>query len=245
MSRFLRIGILIFFFLIMVTCMKTLSINTEQEKTAILYCLKEMDSFYKEDQFIIQRSVFAKPEWIVIWLEINSPHTEFEPTDNNVMELTKRKLTDLEAKGFCTDNYISRLGKRITSGEIMNPGMLLTGHEWGDNVSGLLAETLHFDHLPIFDTEGYNPVFTENEKLSSEEIDAWHKRRITFSDDTTAFYTLIYTEIGISITERQYAFFIIRLKKVKNAWKIDDIVIKKDTRENILALYDKSMGLRK
>jgi hypothetical protein len=225
--------------------MKTLSINTEQEKTAILNLLKEMDSFYKEDRFIIQRSVFAKPEWIVMWLEINSPHTRFEPTDKNVMELTKRKLTDLEAKGFCTDKYISLLKQRITSGEIMNLGMLLTGHQWGDNLSGILADTLHFDHLPIFDAEGYNPVFQENEKLSKGEIDAWHKRRITFANDDTASYTLIYTEVGISIRERQYAFFIIRFKKADNTWKVDDIVIKEDSRKNILALYDKSMGYRK
>ncbi|MBN2536633.1 MAG: hypothetical protein JXB88_27370 [Spirochaetales bacterium] len=225
--------------------MKNFSINTDQETMAILTLLKEADSFYKRDGFIIHRALFPQPEWVVNWLGIPAPGIKFEPTENNIKELTKKKLNDLEAKGFCTGRYISRLKQRITSDEMMNPGMLLTGHQWGDNLFGLLADTTHFDHLPIFDVEGDNTVFLENEKLSREEIDAWQKHRITFTDVNTASYTLIYTEIGISIKERQYAFFIIRFKKADNTWKVDDMTIKEDSRKNILSLYDKSMEYRK
>ena len=59
--------------------------------------------------------------------------------------------------GICTDQYISRLKQRIAAGEVMNMGMLLSGHEWGDNLSGVMADTTHFDYLPMFDAKDTIP----------------------------------------------------------------------------------------
>jgi hypothetical protein len=224
--------------------MKTLPINTEQETTAIFTLLKELDSFYKEDRFLIRKVLYPQEEWTVAWLGAHTTVKQFVPTDDNIRELIKGKSALLKSKGWCTDKYISILEQRIASDTVMNLGMLLTGHEWGDNLSGLLADATYLDYLPMFDAEGYNPVLPQNEKLGENEIDAWHKRRIAFIDQNAASYTLLYTELGIAIEERELAFFIIGLKKVENRWKIDDMAIKEDSRKNILSFYGKSMDVR-
>ncbi len=245
MARCVKTGILIFLCMTAGTCMKTLSIDSEREKASVLSLLKELDSFYKEDGFIVQRVLFPNEEWTATWLGVKSPDRVFDPTDANIRSLMKKKANDPEFRRLCTDSYLSRIDERISKDRTVNFGIALTDHEWGDNLSGTMADPTYLDYLPRFDAEGYNPILAENEKLTPGQIDAWHKARIVFGDDTTAAYTLLYTEVGLAARERELAFFVIKLAKTPNGWKIDDIAIKEDTKQNILSFYEKSMESRK
>ncbi len=240
MVRLLQKSVLVLLCLTMGACVKTPPKNPEQESSKILALLKELDSFYKEDRFYIARVLYPQQQWTAVWIGINTTGRQFDPTEKNVGEYSQEKLAELKRKHVCTDRYISVLEGRISTGATLNPGMLLTGHEWGDNLSGLMADATFLDYLPSFDAEGSNPVFAENEKLGEKEIDDWHKRRIEVSDENTASYILLYPEIGIAVKERELAFFAIRLKKEVEGWKVDDISIKEDSRKNILAFYNRS-----
>lgn len=232
-------------FIVIFGCKKALPINVEQEKELVFETLQKLDNWYLKDHYLIVRILFPEPEWTFVWLTNNVLESRnIGTTDAEIKEQVRKKVDELKAADLCSENYLEILKQRLNSDSVMNTGMLLTDHEWGDNLYGMLGVKEFLDYLPSFDAEGYNPVSIENENFTDEMVAAWHKRRITFESNTSAAYTLMYTETGVGLRERENAFYIISLQKENGQWKVSDIKIKEVPHNELMELYDKSTAQR-
>jgi hypothetical protein len=237
--------ILLFMFTISILgCSNAQNINSEEDKEAIFDLLHQLDTCYKQDGYIVIRALYPEPTWVIEWLRIYLGGTNIGNSDAEIKAITERKAKELENLKCFTPDYTSKLNQRLKMDSVINPGILLTGHSWGDNLNGMMATQAHLDFLPMFETEGYDPIFIENEALTKEEWVSWHKHRITFPKKNKAEYTLLYSEAGISIMERQDAFYIISFIKEDEQWKISDITIREASRKDILEFYDESRSHR-
>ncbi len=237
--------ILLFMFTIPILgCSNAQNINSEEDKEAIFDILHQLDTWYKQDGYIVIRALYPEPSWVIQWLGIYLGGTNIGNSDAEIKAITERKAKELETLKCLIPDYTNNLDQRLKMDSLMNPGILLTGHSWGDNLNGIMATQVYLDFLPMFEAEGYDPIFIENEALTKEEWVSWHKRRITFPKKNKAEYTLLYSEVGAPIIERQDAFYIISFIKVDEQWKISDITIREASRKEILEFYDESRSHR-
>jgi hypothetical protein len=229
--------------LVNVTACNTM--DEKMEKDKIYKVLKQLDAFYQSDGYIINKSAFPPFEWTISTSAVVKNYGKIDLSDSNIKSMVTQKLKALENLNLCTAKYTGILNTR--NNKALSLGMLLISHAYSDNILGLMAQKASFDYYPPnSNPDGpTDPILLKNDKLTETQIEEWHKRHISLTDTNQATYKVMYTEVGLPVTERANAFFTISLVKEDGIWKIDDISIKEISETDMMTFWKKNLEIRK
>jgi len=221
----------------------TLSLNlysqkgNNPEKDEIYSIVKTIDDWYTIG-YIKYWNVTNK--WYIKGAESGLLKKKYtvENYNNYVIE----RIKSIDTLGVLTDNYYQDLLMRLNRTGKFNEAMILTNHQYGDMVRSFLVERRYMDGIPAFWPEE-NIFADENENLSDSEYIEWHKERIIVDSINKAVYKIFYEEVGDSHND-DYHLLKIYFMKESGQWKIDDIIIEEQTKEEATKFYNENVERR-
>jgi hypothetical protein len=211
------------------------------EKEAIYSIIQQLHDWYVSENFLIVKVKNATTPWAIERLPGYSGNVIFPLNGEAIYKLVERKISELADNGLCHPDFIETLRQRLDENRHESHlGMILSNHEWGDNLRDMMASKDFLDYLPSFDAEGNNPVFERNATFSDEKVKDWHKNRITIINDKNAEYNVLYTEVGLAVESREKAFFTLSFFQSNDVWRINDISIVEVNRQTLIEFYEKN-----
>ena len=211
--------------------------ETDLEKDKIYSVLKIMDNWYTVG-YVKYWNITNK--WYIKGNKSDQIKKEYNIENYNDYVIERIKAVD--TLGILTDNYYQTLLARLSKTGKFNEAMILTNHQYGDMVRSFLVERRYMDGIPSFWPEE-NIFAEENESLSDSDYIEWHKERITINTIDIATYKVFYEEVGDSHNDDYQLLKIVFLKE-DGQWKIDNMFIEEQTKEDAIKFYDENVERR-
>ena len=178
----------------------------------------------------------------------NSSELKKKYSKENYNQYVIERIKNINSLNLVTDKYYQSLIKRLNRNDDFNEAMILTNNAFGNMVNSFLVRTSRMDGIPTFWPEENIFANTNSEMSDSDNIE-WHKERINVENNNSSVYKLFYGEIGSSQGTAEgghgdYHLFKIMFVKEDGQWKIDDIVIEEQTKDEAIKFYDKNVERR-
>lgn len=167
-----------------------------------------------------------------------------EYSQDNYVNYVIERINSIDSLGIFTNRYMEVFQKRLQRNDKFNEAMILTDHNFGNMINSFLVKRNYMDGIPAFWPE--ENIFEEtNLRMSDLDYVNWHKDRILVNNDS-ATYKIFYGEIGLSQgssynSHGDYHLFVIKFLKENGAWKIDNMYIKEQSKEEALKFYDENV----
>ncbi len=183
-------------------------------------------------------------KWYLSGRESSKLKKQFSKEQYN--HYVNQRLLQIDSLNFFTASYIKTIKSRLKRKGKYNEAMILTNHEFGNMVNSFLVKRMHMDGIPAFWPEAN--IFHDPDMSDSAYIE-WHKNRITLLDDNKAKYKVFYGEVGDSQNSNpdghgDYHIVEIAFLNQSDGWKINNIEIKEQTREQAEKFYNENIKRR-
>lgn len=214
--------ILINICIMMYSCNSNVQVSTD-DKNQIFDILTLLENYFHPKENIINLNTRSNK-----WIYYNGRGTEVSDSDR--IALIILNIKKIEENHLASDDYLVMLKKSFDVNNNVNLGMILTNHQFGDQMLRVVPTRRSVDNE--YCLEGEWDGDEEYLNMSDLEFASFLKTRIHAISKNRALYTVPYAEASITIcnqAERKYYnynYYFIKGKDGK--WLLDDIRIEED-----------------
>lgn len=210
----------------------------EQEKGQIYLTIEQLNQWYNIG-YVIYFNVTKK--WYL--RGTNSSELKEKYTKDEYNNYVVDRIKHMDSLGILTSRYYDTLQNRLNRTEKFNEAMAFTNHQFGNMIRSFLVERQSMDGIPAFWPEA-NIFYEATSKMSDSAYIDWHKERININSENKAIYKVFYGEIGFSQYSEDYQLFKMFFVKEDGIWKIDNMVIEEQTKEEATKFYEENVDRR-
>jgi len=213
------------------------------EKNNIYSTIKSLDDWYKTGYVRFEN-------YTKTWHIKGEKSSELKKkySRENYNQYVIERIKNIDSLKIFTNEYYQTLLKRISRNDNFNEAMVLTDNMFGNMINSFLVRKSRMDGISAFWPE--ENIFEDtNMEMSDAEYIKWHKDRIILGNSNSATYKIFYGEIGFSQGTSEggygdYHLFKINFIKEDGQWKIDNILIEEQTKEEATKFYDENLERR-
>ena len=229
------------------TSLMTLNLYSQTEnnleKERIYNIIKTIDDWYK-------KGYVGYEDYTEAWYIDGENSSELKKiySKENYTKYVVDRIKNIDTLNLFTDTYYQTLLKRLDRNDEFNEAMILTCHRFGNMIKSFLVQKAWMDGISAFWPE--ENIFEEsNKNMSDSDYVEWHKERINIDNTNSAVYKIFYGEIGFSQGTAEgghgdYHLFKIVFLKEDGQWKIDNMFIEEQTKEDAIKFYDENVERR-
>jgi len=217
--------------------------ETDLEKERIYNIIKTIDNWYNMGYIRFENYTET---WHIKGKNSNELKKNY--SKENYTKYVIDRITKIDTLNLLTNTYYQTLLKRLDRNDEFNEAMILTNNKFGNMINSFLVQRSRMDGIPAFWPEA-NIFLESNKNMSDSDYVEWHKERINIDNTNSAVYKIFYGEIGFSQGTAEgghgdYHLFKIVFLKEDGQWKIDNMFIEEQTKEDAIKFYDENVERR-